>query len=135
MARPGSYRSVNGGRPVSPSSVAAPTNCRVPALATVCTAMPRLARREISSQALKQAIEPVSRNRSFASRTFDIVDQPHRSETHGREAACFMIRNIFDIEPGACECAACLVRGVAARDALGQQAMKEIGRASCRERV
>jgi hypothetical protein len=54
---------VKGVRAVSPSSVAAPTKRSAPALATVCTLQPRFTRREISSQALKQAIEPVSWNR------------------------------------------------------------------------
>src|SRR5687767_4330362 len=128
IVRPASYRSVNGVRPVRPSSVDAPTNRSAPALATVCTAMPRFARRETSSQALKQAIEPVSWNRSRGASLFDIVDEPHWAEADGREPAAVAVGDVIHLESFAREGLGGLGGGLALGQARGQHAMQR-GRA------
>src|SRR5687768_12683670 len=80
-----------------PSRVAAPTKRNAPALATVCTAMPRFASRERRSQALKQAIEPVSWKRIFGPAS-DIVDEPHCAEAHGGEPPSVAVGDVVHLE-------------------------------------
>src|SRR6185295_11196687 len=124
MVRPASYRSVNGVRPVSPSSVAAPTKRSAPALATVCTAMPRLERRDRSSQALKQAIEPVSWNRMLCAPSSDIVDEPHRSQSHGRQSPAVAVGDVVYFEAFTPERGPRILSPPPFRDALFQHAME-----------
>ena len=52
----------------------------------------------MSSQALKQAIEPVSWNRSRGPSLSDIVDEPHSAEADGREPAAVAVGDVVHFE-------------------------------------
>src|SRR6187551_429392 len=123
MVRPASYRSVKGVRPVSPSSVAAPTKRSAPALATVCTDTPRFANLETRSQALKQAIDPVSWNRIFGP-SFDIVDEPHCTDAYGCEPPAVAVGDIVHVESFPCQRRGRLGGRAVGCDAFGEHAMQ-----------
>src|SRR5688572_10856829 len=74
----------------------------------------------MSSQALKQAIEPVSWKRTLGPAS-DIVDEPHCAQPHGGETPAVAIRDVVHLESLARE--RCL--GLARRPALGDAARKD----------
>src|SRR5688572_32615200 len=56
----------------------------------------------MSSQALKQAIEPVSWNSSCGASLSGIVDEPHPAEANGGQAAAVAVGDIVHVKSFAC---------------------------------